>query len=194
MTLSSLFSTSWVLVGLWVLLPGRGVATAGAPGPIPPDALVIPVARASLATAPIELAGPWHQAPGDLTRDQALGGRTTAPPWQVLDDTAWAPRTRLPRWSGVGWFRLELEVDPDLVGHPLALAVEHPGASEIFLDGEALTRFGSVAGETEEERPYDPRGEPVPIVFSTPEKERRAAPRITGTTSPFPPPTATPMS
>lgn len=48
-------------------------------------------------------------------------------------------------WEGIGWFRAHLAVDSSLWGVPLGLTVEHAGACEIYLDGDLLYAYGSVA-------------------------------------------------
>ncbi len=40
--------------------------------------------------------------------------------------------------AGIGWFRLELEVDNLLKGRPIALVISTIGASQIFLDGNII--------------------------------------------------------
>lgn len=49
------------------------------------------------------------------------------------------PRGR-PRggWPGTGWFRRHVRIEPDLQGKPLAIRVETPGATAVFLDGVRL--------------------------------------------------------
>ena len=64
-----------------------------------------------------------------------------------FDDRAWETRdTRLRsgEWPGIGWFRLHLEVAPDLWGVPLALLYHQAGAAEVFVDGRLLYTFGII--------------------------------------------------
>ncbi len=71
----------------------------------------------------------------------------------------------LPRdgWRGRAWFRLHLNVDEQLADKNLALVGRQFGASEIYLDGQLLTRFGQIndAGEAE----YNPARLPIPFMF-----------------------------
>lgn len=89
-----------------------------------------------------DFAGRWRYHPGDN------------PAWAAPDfnDESWVllnpalPRDQISDslWPGIGWFRLHVEVDSELVGVPLGLMIYQAGASEIYLNGERLFRFGAV--------------------------------------------------
>lgn len=68
-------------------------------------------------------------------------------------------------WNGIGWFRLPLQIDEGLVGQPLSLEINHPGASEIFVDGKLVRSFGKPAAVAAEEETYNPDFVPLAIVF-----------------------------
>ena len=109
---------------------------------------------------------PWKYHPGDN------------PEWAnpAFDDTAWEFantmlfKAELPEsgWEGIGWFRLHLSVpDEELWNMPLALYVTYQaGASEIYLDGELIYKFGTVGTREGEEKPYWKR-DPQVISFSS---------------------------
>ena len=115
--------------------------------------------RAALYSAP------WKYHPGDN------------PEWAnpAFDDTAWVSantmlfKAELPEsgWEGIGWFRLHLSVPDEQLWHlPLALYVTYQaGASEIYLDGELIYKFGTVGTPREKEKPYWARN-PQVISFS----------------------------
>jgi serine phosphatase RsbU (regulator of sigma subunit) len=54
-------------------------------------------------------------------------------------------------WEGIGWFRLHIEVDSSLWRMPLALYVRQAGALEIFLNGQLLYKYGTVAENIDDE-------------------------------------------
>lgn len=95
-----------------------------------------------------------------------------------FDDSAWATKGfdelvlnpqatgAGARWDGVAWFRLRLDVDERLVNQPLALRMRHWGASEVYLDGVLLRRFGVIGVDRDTEE--NPRALPVPLVFKEP--------------------------
>ena len=112
------------------------------------------------------LHGSWKYHPGDN------------PEWAspTFDDTGWESantlmfRPELPEsgWEGIGWFRLRLSIpDKRLWNMPLALRVPFQvGASEIYLDGELIYKFGTVGTREGEEKPYWKR-DPQVISFSS---------------------------
>ena len=111
------------------------------------------------------LFGDWKYHPGDN------------PEWASpsFDDTPWKSTSTLlseeerseSGWESIGWFRLHLSVpDERLWNVPLALQVLYQtGASEIYLDGELIYKFGTVGTRREEEKPYWERN-PQVISFS----------------------------
>ncbi|HRG58252.1 MAG TPA: adenylate/guanylate cyclase domain-containing protein [Bacteroidia bacterium] len=66
-------------------------------------------------------------------------------------------------FKGLAWFRLKLMVDSTLVDEPLALEINHYGASEIYIDGKAIYKYGKIISINKTEY-YDPRN--VPLVFN----------------------------
>jgi serine phosphatase RsbU (regulator of sigma subunit) len=70
-----------------------------------------------------------------------------------------------PAWQGIGWFRLHVTVDPSLWNVPLALYMNQAGASELYLDGNLLYRFGTIGKSQETEISYLEQN-PKHIVFS----------------------------
>ena len=107
----------------------------------------------------------WKYHPGDN-----LGWASP-----TFDDTAWESTSTLlspnapPKdgWHGIGWFRLHISVpDEQLWNTPLALHVGYQmGASEIYLDGKLIYKFGKVGARQGEEEPYWERN-PQAISFS----------------------------
>jgi serine phosphatase RsbU (regulator of sigma subunit) len=69
-------------------------------------------------------------------------------------------------WQGIGWFRLTLDVNEDLMGKSLALDVAtQSGAAEIYLNGNLIYSFGTVSTNPGEEVAWQER-KPRSIVFS----------------------------
>lgn len=126
---------------LLMILTSLAMTTTSAPAQVD--------GKISLSTAILDraahqflLSGDWKFKPGD------------DPGWSslMLDDSDWvAGRTNLDPdalpatgWPGTGWFRLRIQPDSTLVGRPLALAVKQFGATEVFLDGRLLLRYGRI--------------------------------------------------
>lgn len=102
----------------------------------------------------------WRYHPGD---DMAWAA-------QDFDDASWEelPGSRIdpqapPQsgWTGRGWFRLRFNLDEALVDKTLAMIMTQGGASEVYLDGKLLARFGEIKENDDAE--YNPNRLPVPF-------------------------------
>jgi serine phosphatase RsbU (regulator of sigma subunit) len=127
---------------------------------MPPSLVVLVLGfLLSLITTADRGAG-WMYKPGDdsdWARPDLDDGS-----WERLPTTAFAA-SELPKsgWTGIGWFRLHVRVAGLASGRSLALGLQHWGASEIFVDGRLVQRFGRVGPTTATEQPFNPRGRPV---------------------------------
>jgi serine phosphatase RsbU (regulator of sigma subunit) len=100
----------------------------------------------------IELFSGWKYHPGDNIN------------WKDpnIDDSSWETvysslnRGNLPSsgWDGIGWFRIHLTVDSSLWNKPLAFTFEQAGASEVYLNGKQLYKFGTVSDSPDKEENY----------------------------------------
>lgn len=77
--------------------------------------------------------------------------------WPVVSSRFLEPDELPGGWQGVGWFRLRLRLDPKIDNAHLSLHVNQAGASEVYLDGDLVARFGTVAGGPDGEIPVFPR-------------------------------------
>ena len=66
------------------------------------------------------------------------------------------------KYEGAGWFRFKFRNDSTLVDKALALAFDFDGASEVYLDGKILKKYGVIKGKENSEY-YNPKN--VPEVF-----------------------------
>lgn len=87
--------------------------------------------------------------------------------WEVLSNSHLALES-FPQsgWTGTGWFRLRLNVDSQLAGEQLALLMSHWGASEVYVDGEMVYRFGTIGLVPEARQAFNPGNFPHAIVFN----------------------------
>lgn len=86
--------------------------------------------------------------------------------WTVVSTFLSEVDVQLNEWSGIGWFRLELQVDSTLTGKPLALIVDnHLGASELYLNGDLIYKFGKITENPYQIEPYSNKN-PKVIQFS----------------------------
>ncbi|MFN0107391.1 MAG: SpoIIE family protein phosphatase, partial [Blastocatellia bacterium] len=106
----------------------------------------------------------WKYSPGDdpSFADPQFDDRA----WETLNGTA-ITLDKIPKsgWNGIGWFRLRLKADAALANQPLALVMVHYGASEIYLDGRLIERFGTVGATPETEVAYNPNTVPLGIML-----------------------------
>ena len=108
----------------------------------------------------------WKYSPGDDPRfaDPQFDDRA----WETIPNTAF-DLDHLPKngWQGIGWFRLRVQVAPEAANEQLALLMWHWGASEVYLDGRLINRFGTVGASATTEQAFNPNGLPVGISFGT---------------------------
>jgi hypothetical protein len=108
----------------------------------------------------------WKYQPGDepTWAEPQFDDRA----WETLQGTAITlAHIPLSGWRGIGWFRLRLQVDPMVGSQPLALVMVHYGASEVYLDGKLVQRFGTVGTTPDTEVAYNPNTLPINIVLDT---------------------------
>ena len=55
--------------------------------------------------------------------------------------------------ANIGWFRLKLEVDSSLQNSSASLIISQVVASEIYLNGQLLYRFGTISAERVKSKP-----------------------------------------
>ena len=72
--------------------------------------------------------------------------------WISIDPTKELHHSPEVRKSNIGWFRLKLQIDSSLLGKTLAFIVSNLGASEIYLNGQLIYKFGIVSSEYREEQ------------------------------------------
>ncbi len=89
-----------------------------------------------------------------------------------FDDRAWATLANSVKpedsaWHGSAWFRLHLRVAPELSGVSLNLEMAHYGASEVYVNGKLLKRFGVVGKTRAEETVFNPNALPLAVVLQS---------------------------
>ena len=99
----------------------------------------------------------WREPAYDDTGWDSLATRDD--PWTIPDID----------WAGLGWFRLNLSVEPTLLDQPLVILYSQYGAMELYLDGERIYGLGKVGdSEVTEEAHLISANRPrmIPIRFS----------------------------
>jgi serine phosphatase RsbU (regulator of sigma subunit) len=95
---------------------------------------------------------------------------------EEYDDAHWLRfvNTQLPvdslpkdKWTGIAWFRLTFKVEERLKNQVHALMINQTGASEIYLDGLLLQKFGKVGNTIVEEKSFISNDLPVAIYLDS---------------------------
>ena len=106
----------------------------------------------------------WRYRAGDDAAWAALNFDDTA--WETIEGTIIKPELlRRADWRGRAWFRLRVNVAEDLADKNVALIGGQRGASEIYLDGRLLAKFGEISDADVTE--YNPSRLPIPFRFGT---------------------------
>jgi serine phosphatase RsbU (regulator of sigma subunit) len=84
--------------------------------------------------------------------------------WETLNSTIFQAEKLPPGgWNGIGWFRLLVNVDENVLKENISLRLQHFGASEIYLDGKLIQKFGLIGDVADVE--MNPRFAPIPLTF-----------------------------
>jgi adenylate cyclase len=70
-------------------------------------------------------------------------------------------------FNSIAWFRMHFLADTSLVDMPLSLSVDHFGASEVYLDGKLVQKFGAIKGKDSSEY-FNPQHIPFIVHIDTP--------------------------
>ena len=97
--------------------------------------------------------------------------------WRLpsYNDSSWQIRNTginqdsIPAANNIGmcWFRLKIKTDSSLFGKNLGLLISQRGASEIYLDGRLIHKFGIVGKTPKQEEAFNPSNTPIGIYFDS---------------------------
>jgi serine phosphatase RsbU (regulator of sigma subunit) len=142
---------------------------------------IMPIPADSLAgKREINLDKPlWHWHSGDNAEFAKPDFDDAA--WDTTR-TTWAIKSAPEKWQNIGWFRLKVRIDSTLEAKPLLWQMAHRGASEIFIDGVLVQRYGKPASTQDSESAYRPGYEVFTAIFQpTPTHEHVIAVRYSDT-------------
>ena len=72
--------------------------------------------------------------------------------WQPVDPTLQLHNLPIVKKAGIGWFKLKMNVDSSLMNETIAMELNTQGASEIYLNGTLIYKFGIVSSDFKEEQ------------------------------------------
>lgn len=99
----------------------------------------------------------WVYAAGDERQWADIGFNDTG--WDSIDPRLSDDYEPPEKFTGIAWFRLWVYVDSTFDDTDLGIILRQNGASELYLDGELLYRYGSPSSEKEKEVQYS---SPIP--------------------------------
>lgn len=82
-------------------------------------------------------------------------------------------------FTGIGWFRMKFKIDSTLKNSYLAILVFQNCASEFYLNGKLLQKFGHVSNNSKDETLFNPQFAPI-IFYVGEEEEYTLAIRFSG--------------
>jgi signal transduction histidine kinase len=85
--------------------------------------------------------------------------------WQSIDPTRDIHDLPALQKAKIGWFRIHIALD-STINKPLALEIQQSGASEIYVNGRLLQRFGVLSADPAKIIAYDPLWKPVTLPLS----------------------------
>jgi two-component system NtrC family sensor kinase len=104
--------------------------------------------------------------------------------WQAINPAKDIHELTQVRMAQIGWFRLRFELDSNRLPQPVALVILQIGASEIYLDGRLLYRFGVVSGVSSQEQTLNVQAKMYSLPLST-EKTHQLSVRYSFTKANF---------
>ncbi|HEX8517034.1 MAG TPA: SpoIIE family protein phosphatase [Bacteroidia bacterium] len=125
------------------------------PGSKPSDSFTDP-------SIPIQTSWRYHKGDDLKWKETSFNDST----WPYLNPSLDLKVIPTGTFEGIGWFRLHLLPGNKFINKPLALCISQNGASEIYLNGKLIHKFGeiNVKDPGKEER-SDPQGVPVSLLF-----------------------------
>ncbi|MDF7814762.1 ATP-binding protein [Hymenobacter sp. YC55] len=139
--------------------PKKAVASAS------PDSALIHLSAAQVYSNAMQRLGGtrrWRYRPG---HPPGWASPTTNDLNWLLASTGFLFGEGPPGWRGTGCFRLRFTLDSALLGKPLGLHILQEGASEIYLDGHLLGRYGTVGTSGSTTRGIRPRYSMLPFML-----------------------------
>ncbi len=134
--------------------------------------LVITQTRLDSAKANISLNGEWKFHPGD---DTAWAGKNyNDTNWSTLKNNFYIDSIKTGTWTGIGWFRKKFKIDSTMFNKPAAFIVTQRGASEFYLNGKLVKKFGTISKDINKEKAYNPQDIPFIVVFDTSQTQELA--------------------
>ncbi|HKI79171.1 MAG TPA: SpoIIE family protein phosphatase [Ignavibacteriaceae bacterium] len=105
----------------------------------------------------------WKYQSGDDTTWAEKNYNDTS--WMEINTQLYMDSLKEGTWQGYGWFRKEFKIDSTLFNKTVAFTVDQKGASEIYLNGMLIKKYGTFSKDPEKEELYNPQKIPFVVVL-----------------------------
>src|SRR5438309_6804325 len=116
-----------------------------------------------LPNAGVLLDSGWKFQAGDNMEWAKAGFDDNA--WQSINPTLDIYDLPQVQKAASSWLRLHLQLDTTLLSRPIAMLINQTGASEIYLNGQLVKRFGQVSNNAAHLKTLNPKGKPFTFQF-----------------------------
>jgi len=126
---------------------------------------ILYISADSLEKKHVLISGNWYYHPGD---DSLWAQKEyNHSEWDTVLAFMDVEKFNIDKWTGAGWFRKVVQIDSSLLNTTVGLQVHHEGASEFYLNGKRVIKFGNVSQSADEEISEDPQYFPYTISFDS---------------------------
>lgn len=81
--------------------------------------------------------------------------------WDTVDSRLNMDSIKAGYWSGIGWFRKTIVIDSSLLYKEIGLILDHYSASELFVNGKKISKYGTVSDSAINEKMYHEDEKPI---------------------------------
>ena len=127
--------------------------------------IVITQIKIDTAKTSTSFNGEWKYHPGDDITWAEKNYNDTG--WVKLKNNFYMDSIKTGTWKGIGWFRKKFSIDSTMFNKPVAFLVDQRGASEFYLNGKLVKKFGTIDKDIEKEEAYNPQNIPFTVIFDT---------------------------
>jgi hypothetical protein len=112
---------------------------------------------------PYSLKRNWKYSTGDNPSFSKINFDDSG--WKTRRPSLYTPELTDSAFNGFAWFRLHITLPQFMINKPLILDIEHSGASEIYIDGVQVSKYGKVSNTLNGEERFNPQGVTLPVIF-----------------------------
>ena len=81
--------------------------------------------------------------------------------WSSIDPTKDIMELNEMRYNSICWLRIPISISDTTILKKLSLVVKQTGATEFYLEGDLLEKFGSISNNRKDTEAYDPMGQAI---------------------------------